>query len=222
MSRKDEFVSSNPNPAQKWLEWKSDSKQLGYYDKATSENKLVPLPFSFLVLKEMHTVTGWHDNSGSGIYSNEVKFISQEEVDVKSYKGGAIKKGIYKEIKSDIQAAGGHYTKSIYAMTKQGTLINIRLKGSATQAWGDFSDKCRNRLTDEWVTLTGAEDRIKGKVSFSVPVFAFAGAISKEDEEKADAGYKEIDDFLKGAPAVPPREQEMAELASISDDDLPF
>jgi hypothetical protein len=99
MSRKSEFTSSYEKPATMYLEWSSNDKCFKYWNNDDKENVLVQLPFTFLVLKEMHTVKGWHDKSQSGIYANEVKNISSEVIEVKSFKGGLLAKGIYKEIK---------------------------------------------------------------------------------------------------------------------------
>jgi hypothetical protein len=98
MSRKEQFVTVSERPAEKYLEWASEQGKFKYYDKAKGENVFIDLP-SFLVLAQYHTVKGWHDASQSAIWSNEVKIISTEEMEVKAFKGGVIAKGVYKDIK---------------------------------------------------------------------------------------------------------------------------
>lgn len=193
MSRKSEFQSQNPNPATKFMEWKSNDKAFSYYNKETKENVVVPIPFKFLTLMEFHTVKGWNDASESAIYSNEVKFIGQEELTVKSFKGGEIASGLYKDIKGKVQAAGGHYTKSIYAMMEDGTIVNFQLKGSAVKEWGEFTQKSRSRLSDEWVEVTEAKEQKKGSVKYSTPVFMFNTSLNDKQNDMADACY----DILK-------------------------
>jgi len=195
-SRKSEFQTSSPNPATKFMEWKSDNKSFAYYDKEKGENITVSNGFKFLTLMEMHTVKGWNDASESGIYANEVKFIGKEEIEVKSFKGGKIAKGLYKDIKHDIAAAGGHYTKSIYAMLQDGTIVNFQLKGSAVKEWGDFTQKTRSRLTDEWVEVTGANALKKGKINYSTPIFKFNTSLNEEEGKLADAAYDTLESYM--------------------------
>lgn len=189
MSRKDEFKNENTNPAKRFLEWKSDLECFSYYDKDKEERVEVKLPFKFLTLKEMQTVKGWNDASESAIFSNEVKYISTEELNVRSFKGGTIAKGLYKNIRSQIHDAGGHYVKSIYIMVEDGEIWNLQLKGSAVSEWSEFTKKTRSRLGDEWVEVTNAEKRKKGAINYTVPVFRFNTSLDNEQGEQADLVY---------------------------------
>ena len=196
-NRRAAFAQPQSNPATKFIEWKSNDKCFNYYDKEAQKNVEIPLPFKFLVLDELHTIKGWNDASSSNIYSNEVKFISKEVMTVKPFKGNEIAKGFYKDIKDKVVAAGGHYTKSIYVMLEDGSLANISLKGSGVQKWGDFTQKTRNRLADEWVTVASAEDGKKGAVKFSTPSFSFANSISDEQANMADEAFNILESYLK-------------------------
>ena len=196
-NRRQAFAQPQTNPATKFIEWKSNDKCFNYYDKESQKNVEIPLPFKFLVLDELHTIKGWNDASSSNIYSNEVKFISKEVMTVKPFKGNEIAKGYYKDIKDKVVAAGGHYTKSIYVMLEDGSLANISLKGSGVQKWGDFTQKTRNRLADEWVTVAKAEDGKKGAVKFSTPSFSFANSISDEEANMADEAFNILESYLK-------------------------
>jgi hypothetical protein len=157
----------------------------------------VPLPFKFLVLDELHTIKGWNDASSSGIFSNEVKFISKEIMTVKPFKGNEIAKGLYKDIKEKIVSAGGHYVKSIYIMLEDGSLANLQLKGSAVQKWGEFTQKTRNRLPDEWVQVTKAIEGKKGAVKFFTPDFSFERSISDAEAVQADEAFNILETYLK-------------------------
>lgn len=196
-NRRKAFEMPASNPATKFIEWKSNDKCFNYYDKEAQKNVEIPLPFKFLVLDELHTIKGWNDASSSSIYSNEVKFISKEVMTVKPFKGNEIAKGYYKDIKDKVVAAGGHYTKSIYVMLEDGSLANLQLKGSGVQKWGDFTQKTRNRLADEWVIVAKAEDGKKGAVKFSTPSFSFANSISDEEANMADEAFNILESYLK-------------------------
>ena len=195
-NRTQAFNAPSSNPATKFIDWKSRDKDFEYYDKEKQEKVKIPLPFKFLVLEELHTVKGWNDATESGIFSNEVKYISKEEMTVKPFKGNVIAKGLYKDIKVDVKAAGGHYTKSIYIVTTDGLLCNLQLKGSVVQAWGEFTQKTRTRLTDEWVTVKTAKQEKKGSVTYSVPEFLFDGFLSKAEVKKADAVFDVLENYL--------------------------
>ena len=196
-NRRQAFAQPQANPSTKFLDWKSNDKCFEYYDKERQEKVSVPLPFKFLVLDELHAIKGWNDASSSGIFSNEVKFISKEIMTVKPFKGNEIAKGLYKDIKEKIVAAGGHYVKSIYIMLEDGSLANLQLKGSAVQKWGEFTQKTRNRLPDEWVQVTKAIEGKKGAVKFFTPDFSFERSITEDEAMQADEAFNILETYLK-------------------------
>lgn len=196
-NRRQAFAQPQSNPATKFIDWKSNDKCFSYYDKEEQKNISIPLPFKFLVLDELHTIKGWNDATSSNIYSNEVKFISKETLTVKPFKGNEIAKGLYKDIKEKIVAAGGHYIKSIYIMLEDGSLANIQLKGSAVQKWGDFTQKTRNRLPDEWVQVATALEGKKGAVKFFTPEFTFFKSLSEDEANLADEAFNTLETYLK-------------------------
>lgn len=196
-NRRSAFQTPQSNPSTKFLEWKSNEKCFEYYDKEAKEKIQVPLPFKFLALDEMHSVKGWSDSCQSAIYSNEVKFISKEIMTVKPFKGNEIAKGLYSDIKEKIKAAGAHYVKSIYVMLEDGSIGNIQLKGAACQSWGDFTNKNRSRLPDEWVTVKDFSEGKKGAVKFYTPNFAFDKSLSELEMEQADEAFGVLEAYLK-------------------------
>ena len=72
-------------PATKFLSWKSNDKAFSYYDKDTQENVAVNLPFRFLFLDQLQSVKGWSDALSGQIISNEVKTVSDQELNVVCY-----------------------------------------------------------------------------------------------------------------------------------------
>jgi hypothetical protein len=210
-SRKKEFSGNFEKPASKYLEWASEDACFKFWNGTEKES--VNLPMKFLVLKEFHTVKGWHDKSSSAIFANEVKNISTEQLEVKAFKGGVITRGIYKDIKDVISAAGGRYVKSVYAMTEDGEIINLQLKGATVKAWGDAFNKGRSRLADEWVSITDFEKLKKGRVEYTVPNFKFDGSLTDAQGELADKVYDKLDASLS-------KRHSDAEKVEVEDDDF--
>ena len=227
------FQAPLSNPAKRFLEWKSNDKRFVYFDKSIAEsmkgkseeeikeaaNVPVTLPFKFLVLDQLHTVKGWNDASSSKIFSNEVKFISKQQMTVKPFKGNEIAKGLYADIKEKVKNAGGHYVKSIYIMLEDGTLANIQLKGSAVQQWGEFTNKSLSRLPEEWVVVDKAVDGKKGAVKYTTPGFTFGGSLSDKEAAQADLVFDELETYLK---AYLIKEEAPVEVEDLDSDDLDF
>ena len=224
-NRRSAFAQPQSNPSTKFIEWKSNDKQFSYYDKETKLNVAIPLPFKFLALDEMHTVKGWSDSCQSEIYSNEVKFISKEILTVKPFKGNEIAKGLYSDIKEKVKAAGAHYVKSIYIMLEDGSLANLQLKGASCQSWGDFTNKNRQRLPDEWVNIKSSLEGKKGAVKYYTPVFEFDKSLSESEMDLADNAFGILETYLKAylVKSEPTETMEDEALGNDPDgDDLEF
>lgn len=237
---------SNPsehlsNPSTRWFEWNGEKGLVRYYDKDAKENVDVPLPFAFLLLDELASVRGWHDASGSGIYSNEVRDTTQELMVVKSFKGGIIAEGKYRDIKDRVNSAGGDYNANCYIAFKQGDgsydIGSIRFKGAALGAWMEFRKANRGGIYKQAIRISSYTEGKKGKVVFRVPVFSLVN-VSAEAEANAVMLDKELQDFLTGylrknkrdqAEAVAEQpvhhvtdEEMAAQPTAITDDDIPF
>lgn len=247
-NRKQAFSQPDSNPAQRFLTWKSNEKTFSYYDKEIAEslkgqpeeeikkkaNVLVPLPFKFLVLDELSSVKGWSDSLSGQIVSNEVKFISKETITAKCYhKNGKgektsteIAKGLYKDIKEKVNSAGAKYHRSVYVMLEDGTLANIQMKGACVQKWGEFTQRSKNRLPEEWIIVEKHLDGKKGAVKFTTPEFKFWRSTNDEEAQSADLCFDTLEAFLKTylAKSEPPQEviNEIEVAEEESDDDLDF
>lgn len=184
--------AGSSNPATKFLSWKSNEKAFSYYDKEKGENITIKLPLKFQFLEDFHTVKGWHDKSESGIYSNEVKYISKEELKVKAFKGGEIASGIYTDIRAKVRDNGGVYHRSVYVVLEDGTIANIALKGSAVSAYSDFMNEHSNKVEGQWIVVSGAKDMKKGATKYSTPVFEIGERFTPDKMTLADSKYKEI------------------------------
>lgn len=174
------------NPTARYVAWKSTTKTFTYYDKAAGENVEVPLPLKFVFLQHYHTVKGWNDATQTGIYANEVYYIGREELSVKTFKGKDIASGLYKDIKADVNAAGGKYHRSVYVMLEDGTVANVSLKGAVVKSWSDFMEESKNLVDNQWITIGSSKDEKKGSVKYSVPVFTLGKPLNAEESNAAD------------------------------------
>ena len=190
-------TDGSSNPSTKFLQWKSNEKSFSYYDKEKGENVQIPLPFKFQFLEHFHTIKGWHDASVSGIYSNEIKFTSKEEFKVKSFKGGDIAEGLYKDIRAKVRDAGGKYHRSVYVLDPNGDIVNLQLKGAVVSAYSDFcNDNEATKFESNWIEINSAEDKKKGATKYSVPVFTVGKAFTKSEIALADEKYTEIANYF--------------------------
>lgn len=174
------------NPTARYVAWKSTTKMFTYYDKAVGENVEVPLPLKFVFLQHYHTVKGWNDATQTGIYANEVYYIGREELSVHTFKGKDIASGLYKDIKADVNAAGGKYHRSVYVMLEDGTVANVSLKGAVVKSWSDFMEESKNLVDNQWITIGSSKDEKKGSVKYSVPVFTLGKPLNAEESNAAD------------------------------------
>lgn len=252
MSRSNPSENGIANPAVRWFEWNGEKGLIRYYDKEAKRNVDMGADFTFILLDQVASVRGWHDDSQSGIYSNEVKDTTQEALVVKAFKGGIIAEGVYRDIKNAVKAAGGSYTANCYLAFKDGGELKIgvlRLKGSALGAWMEFSKEHRNDLYSAAIRVKGSVEGKKGRVVFHTPVLKIASvdkdtdrAAHKLDEElqkyfeayfkrtkrqQAEAAPKHEppteDGFADGPDDDAYAKQYEAEAkAALTDDDIPF
>ena len=190
-------VTTNVNPTSKFLEWKSNNKSFSFWNKELKKNEEVKLPLTFMVLEEYHKISGFSDADQTGIYSNEVLQIGTEEMEVRTFKGRIIAKGLYKDIKGAVNAAGGNYHKSIYAVTNEWELINISFKGACVSEWSKFVEKgAWKRLADEWVSIESSNDHQKGMVKYSTPNFAFNISLSDTEYKVVEEKATQLQDYM--------------------------
>ncbi len=198
MARADEFSTGAKSPVKKYLEWDSAERGFKYYDKESAKNVYVKAPLSFISLKEMATIRGFHEPSQSGIYSNELPLqeFGTKELVVKTFKGNVLAKGIYKDIKATLASSGAKFGMAVYALLGE-DLVCITLKGSSFSAWYDFvADNRKSFLTNSIDILT-VEDKKKGATKYTQPVFTLGKEISKADGDKAEVVYEELITYIK-------------------------
>lgn len=188
---------SNPqltNPAEHFFEWRGGKGMLTWYDKEKQENIPVRMPFEFLVLDELSTITGYSKQNESGFWANEVRNVQNDEMYVRTKKG-PFEAGLYGNL-AQTRAKGGKYAKSIYIAHKIGdnwVMGNFKASGSALSAWIEFTKTLSRGLleTGKVVMKRGkAQDAPTGQ--FFAPEFEWV-----ESTEEEDAIAKELDQELQ-------------------------
>ena len=223
MSRADNYKPMIESPVKKYLSWSSNDKCFKYYDKEQAKDVLVKTPLTFIHLDELATIKGWDEKSESGIYSNEVRSTRLEELNVRSFKGGELIKGIYQDIKLRVQGAGGVFHTSIYVYLN-GEVVNLSFKGAALMGWSDFAKENRKAFGGNTIEILTAADGKKGAVKFSTPVFTLGKPIGLTENEKAEDAYGALKSYLDAKKVQPelPVEAVVAEnLASKNVPDYP-
>lgn len=182
---------SNPsltNPAQHFLQWSGSRGDLTWWNKDKQENVQVKIPFEFIVLDELATISGYSDQDTSGFWSNEVRNITRDELNVRT-KRGTKHIGLYKDIKGGAATTGAKYAKSIYLVHKIGdewVMGNLKASGAALTAWIELGN--HHVIQSGKITLTGSEEASKGATKYHIPTFEWN---STTDEEEAIAVEKD-------------------------------
>lgn len=177
------------NPSKHFINVKNGA--LSFYDKEAAQDVAVPTPFEFIVLDQLATVKGWSASADTGMWSNEVKAVGKQPLNVRT-KSGIVASGLWKDIKDEVKADGGKFYASIYVAAKGRNGLEIQclmLKGAALNAWIEFA-KTTNLKTNK-ITLSSWEEKGKA-VKYQIPVFT---AAAMEDGELENA--KELARELK-------------------------
>lgn len=195
---------SNPtptNPAKRFFKWSGSKGKLVYYDKEKQVEVEVSLPFEFLVLDQLATITGYNEQDQSNYWSNEVRSVAKEELTVRTAKGTK-EIGLYKDL-TDVRSKGAKYAKSVYISYKDGDgfqLGNLKASGAALTAWIELSNK--HQVENGKIVLTGAEEAKKGATTYFVPLFEWKNSDSTEDEVAIELD-KELQVYLSQYLSVP-------------------
>jgi hypothetical protein len=179
------------NPATRWFRWNGGAGTLSYYDKETKENIEVAIPFQFLVLDKLITISGYSDEDQSGIWSNEIRNTTKDVLILRT-KHGIKKQGFYNDVKTVV---GAKFCQSLYIAfydeEKQLQIGNLKLSGCAVSAWIEFI-KGRD-IYKGAIGISGTEEDKKGATKFFRPVFEQKENVS----EKANLQAMELDGILQ-------------------------
>lgn len=210
MARLERPQTKSSNPAQIFLNWKSEEKCFSYYSKQQEANIKVELPLKFLFLEHYHTVKGWHDATQKGIVSNEVYAIGTEPMTIKTFGGLEIASGLYKDIKDKSKLSGGVYHRSVYVMLEDGTIANLQLKGAVVgglskesslskvevNGYSEFYRQNNHLLDNQWIEIKNVADAKKGATKFSIPIFEVGKKITPAEDEMANLAAKELQEYM--------------------------
>jgi hypothetical protein len=223
VSRSNPNENGTPNPAARWFEWNGENGVVRYYDREEKKNVVVGDDFTFLLLDQLGSVRGWHDASDSGIFSNEVKDTRQEVMVVKSFKGGTLAEGIYKDIKDRVNAVGGQFVANCYIAFKDDNdtlaIGSLRFKGAALSAWMDFSKAHRAELYKKAIRIKGFEEGKKGRIVYRVPVLHVT-EISEATNAAATELDREFQAYLATYLKKTKRDQVESAARHVSDEEI--
>lgn len=202
MSRTNPNQQGTPNPAKRFFEWKGGVGKFQYYDKDEKKNIDLPDNFTFILLDELNCIKGYNENLKAGIYSNEVRNLSQQKLFVSYFKGDKIAEGFYNDIKDKItsKSVGGKFSKSVYIAFKDENgklqIGNIQFSGSGVDGWFAFTSKHKNDIYKGAIQLTGKTAEKKGATSYFVPTFGLK-EISAQADAEAELLQIELSAYLK-------------------------
>lgn len=220
---------SNPNlknPATRFLQWRGGAENEGtkekpewkggavnYYDKATEETIEVKLPFTFIVLDELNTVSGYNEPEKSSFWSNEVRNITKDTLIVRT-KAGVKGRGTWAQL-ADLKGSGAKYAKSVYIAFKDETgefaIANIKVMGAALTAWIEFQKKYDVSQCAIYMSVN-PEVQTKGKTKYFMPMFE-AREISPEMLEECKVLDRELQTYLGAYFNRPPEDDKYATTA---------
>jgi|ERR1051326_1814205 hypothetical protein len=188
--------TENPNPAARFIQWDGERGGFRYYDKQQEERVPIGLPFGFLVLDTLSTIKGWNEVEKSNYWSNEVRDIKKDVLNVRS-KGGLVATGFYDDVIANRNCRGAKYCQSVYIGAKvNGKLAiwNIQMVGACLGAWIDFRKK--NKIYDGAIQVNSFVEGTKGRTTYQIPVFE---KIEVSDETDAEAKLldKQLQEYLK-------------------------
>lgn len=185
------------NPAELFIEFKSEER-FHYYDKEKQEKVSMPDKFYGVILQRFATITGYDDEGNCGIYSNEVRNTTTDELVVKSFKRGVLAKGIYKkDILGKVTAA--KFASSVYVALVNGSganatfkLVNMKFKGAALSAFIDSEAKEGDLVCFE----RNDELLKKGASKYYKPTITVVGKAPEEHKETLKALDAKVNEYF--------------------------
>jgi hypothetical protein len=207
--------SNEPNPAQRRFEWKGKDGHLQYYDKSKTENVIVKLPFTCILLDRTACVRGFNKKMSRGIFSNEVRDTRTDSLVVKIFDGGIVAEGLWSEIKDKVtsRSVGGVFAINCYVAFKDGDQFKIgaiQMSGCALGPWFEFEKEHRKMVDDpsnpkvktqemyaRAIQIDQGELNSDGEIEFVPPVFSLTG-IKPSTNEIAVEFDRQLQEYFKG------------------------
>ena len=209
------FHNSSPNPAQRYYRWSGGEKkvtlesgetvkklkgELVYWDGEAMQSQ--PLPFTFCVLEQTSSVTGFAPRGqGEGVrfYSNEItSFDEPMKVTRRDDQGSeVVAEGIYQNIKKNLPE-GCKFQTNLYIYNPETQRVErINLKGSALSAFINFGQKNKG-IYEHTVTLDVGEEHTTGSVDYIEPKFTLGEKYTDSDMKTLSEQDQIVVEYLKG------------------------
>lgn len=193
-----------PHPAVYWFEWNGTDGNFRYWDKELNEGEggrvEVPNGFSFILLDQTASVTGYSEKLEKGIFSNEVRDTRTERFTVKVHKSNqTLAEGIYSDIKERIQVNGGKFTANCYVAFKHNKKLMIgvvQMRGASITPWFEFVKENRKGIYEKAIIVKSTTQEKKGRNEYLAPVFELL-EISEATNKEAIALDGQVQEFLK-------------------------
>ena len=177
------------SPIEYTLEWKSKESQFEVYIKDIQQKKLLT-PETFILLDDRFTVKGWSDKANSGIWSNSIKRLDHETLKIYD-KNGLLYEGLYNREK--VEAFGGKAYKELVVL-ETGGINCYQFKGAAMF---QVNEALKTIDTNNYVVeYDGVENKKKGSVAYSVPLFKQGREITKEERNEAIAKVEVLKEYF--------------------------
>lgn len=195
---------SLPNPSTRYYTWKGTKDAFVYYDKEEGVEKKAP-KVSVALFLLVNEVSGYHKKTKSGLWSNAVSEfgVGKEELVVYSSKpdknnNTLIAKGIWKQIKGDVKAAGGHFTRVLYAYEFGVGIVKISLTGTAMESFNDFYKVkgVRNEVLDKLLEVKSTTKKDEDD-DYSIPVFSLGKKFTEKQDQELQQAYNTLMDYIE-------------------------
>lgn len=215
------------SPVKHYFEWSGSEGKLYYYDKEAKENVYFS-KLKFVVLDELHTVSGFSDEHNNGIRGTEVQSLDQPITVYIGKKKHST--GLYADLKSSVN--GLKYAKSVYlgVITKKDgiEIAKLTLKGAAFSAWINFLNGKEEYAEDGKVDMFGegvgitivgkSKQKKKGNTKYYEPKFE-AFELSDEENEEALTLDEELQAYFDQTPSKADDNPKDTTPASTADDE---
>lgn len=202
------------SPVLHYIDVKSTKKQFSYWDKEAQERKEFTFSKPFTILKVGISV------GGIGLFSNEIENAGKEILYVRRSQGGLVTKGLWNDIKQDVENEGGKFQKSI-TISYDGKILALTLQGETMFAFGKVLEgliKHKNKVefTGEW-----EEKKSKGKVYY-IPVFSKSEAINPDEFTLLKEQAKKVEEYFASRTMQSAEEAQVEVAEKEKDEELMF
>lgn len=214
MGRTSQNNAKKDNPVKFWMSFKGDTGVYTYYNG--TENVQLP-ELKFVLLDVRYSVTGWSDKHSSKIWSNVVEYCGNQELVVKAKKTELFR-GLWADIKKEVNDAGGNYTVNLYVLAEIDGVYQpacIQLDKGGLKEWSDFLEQTKLSVVySSLVTTKRGEQQKKGAVKYYTPVFTM-DKLSDELNEMANTFESTVlKPFLSDEKPVVTQAEERTEQSS--------